>query len=124
MFVMASAWSQSAFDAEKVVSKDNPVDFEADSLTHDEESQTITASGNVELVQAGRILQADQVTYNLTSDTVRAKGNVVLTDSNGDVYFAEDVELRDSMREGFVAGLRGLLQDGSRFEASEGRRVV
>lgn len=124
IFILASAWSQSAFDAEKVVSKDNPVDFEADSLTHDEEAQIITASGNVELVQAGRILKADQVSYDLANDTVRARGNVVLTDTNGDVYFADDVELTDSMREGFVLGLRGLLQDGSRFEANEGRRVA
>lgn len=102
---------------------DQPVDLEADTLTHDEEAQTVTASGNVELVQSGRILKADMVSYNLLTDKVRATGNVVLSEADGTTYFADDVELTDDMKNGFVDGLQILLEDGSRFTAKEGTRT-
>ncbi len=105
-----------------IYDKDAPVDLAADKLVHDEETQIITASGNVELIQAGRILRADEVRYNLATDTVTASGNVVLNEVNGDVHFADEVEFTDKMRNGFVKGLKSLLADGSRFAAAEGER--
>lgn len=100
-----------------------PVDLVADKLEHDEQTQTVTASGNVELVQAGKTLTADKVSYNLSNDTVHASGNVVLTDVDGTVYRADDVELTQDMKDGFVKGLQILLTDGSRFGAEEGTRT-
>lgn len=102
---------------------DGPVDLVADRLEHDEARQIITASGDVELVQAGRILRADTVSYHLGTDTVRATGHVVLSEPTGDTYFADDIQLTDRMKDGFVQGLHGLLADGSRFTAKEGERV-
>ncbi len=99
-----------------------PVDLTADHLEHDEVTQTITASGNVELVQAGRILRADQVRYELNTDRVMAKGNIILTEPNGDVHFAEEVKLSREMQEGFVTGLQTYLAEGGRFIASEGHK--
>lgn len=100
-----------------------PVDLEADTLTHDEGTQVVTASGNVEMVQAGRILKADKVSYNLRTDQVRASGNVVLSEVDGTTYFADDVELTQDMKNGFVNGLQILLADGSRFAAQSGNRT-
>lgn len=101
-----------------------PVDFAADNVEHDETGQIVTATGNVELVQAGRILKADKIVYNLTNDSVVATGNVVLVETTGDTYFGDNVQLNDSMKRGFVQGLRGLLADGSRFTATDGDRVA
>jgi LPS-assembly protein len=100
-----------------------PVDLEADHLVHDEATQTVTAKGNVELVQNGRILKADEVSYNLQTDRVRASGNVVLSEPDGTTYFVDFVELTDDMKNGFVKGLQILLADGSRFTAQEGERT-
>ncbi len=100
-----------------------PVDLVADKLQHDEATQTVTASGNVELKQSGKTLTADSVAYNLTTDRVRAIGNVVLIDVDGTVYKADDVELAQDMKDGFVRGLQILLADGSRFAAEEGQRT-
>ena len=102
---------------------EQPVDLEADNLIHDEAKQTVTAVGNVELVQAGRIIKADSIAYNLQTDQVRAQGNVVLSEADGTTYFAEDVELTQDMKNGFVEGLQILLADGSRFTAEEGKRT-
>jgi lipopolysaccharide assembly outer membrane protein LptD (OstA) len=95
---------------------DAPVDLEADHLTHDEGTQTVIATGNVELIQSGRILKADTVSYNLATDRVRATGNVVLSERDGTTYFADDVELTDDMKDGFVEGLNILLADGGPAE--------
>lgn len=102
---------------------DPPVDLIADKLEHDEATQTVTASGHVELVQAGKTLTADAVSYNLATDKVHAKGNVILTDLDGTKYYADDVELSQDMKDGFVTGLQILLADGSRFGAQKGKRT-
>lgn len=99
-----------------------PVDFTADSLSNDEATKTVTATGNVELAQNGRILKADKVVYSVATDTVKATGNVVLMEANGDVHFADEVEVTDQMRDGYVKHLRSTLIDGSRFWAEEGQR--
>ncbi|MCB9991366.1 MAG: LPS-assembly protein LptD [Rhodospirillales bacterium] len=100
-----------------------PVDLEADSLQHDEASGILTAAGHVELVQGKRILRADRVSYNLNSGTVIAKGNVSLNEPNGDLHFADEVELGDEMKNGFVRGLQTYLADGGHFTAEEGQRI-
>ncbi|NCC22600.1 MAG: LPS-assembly protein LptD [Alphaproteobacteria bacterium] len=112
------AWAAFADDSQKA-----PVDFSADRLIHDEDAQIISARGNVELVQSGRILRADEIIYSLREDRVIARGNVVLNETNGDVHFAEEVEFTNEMRDGFVIGLRSLLADGSRFAAGRGERT-
>ena len=99
-----------------------PVNFEAKQLSHDNEAQTVTATGNVELVQGKRILRADKMVYRLDTDTVSAIGNVSLLDDDGSVHFAEYVELTTKLKEGFVQGLRSMLADGSRFWAVEAKR--
>ncbi len=103
---------------------DPPVDLEADNITHDEATQTVTATGNVELVQAGKIVKADKISYNLQTDKVHATGNVVLSETDGTTYFADEVELTQDMKNGFVDGLQILLADGSRFAATHGTRTI
>lgn len=100
-----------------------PVDLAADNLQHDEDTGIITASGHVEFVQGARILRADTISYNLNTGTVTAKGNIVLSEPNGDVHFAEEAELSDEMRNGFVAGLQSYLSEGGHFTAEQGRRI-
>lgn len=99
-----------------------PVDLQADSLMNNEEKQTVTAIGNVMLVQDGRILRADEISYNVPQDRIIATGNVVLNEQNGDIHTADRVELVDEMKDGFVEGLMTYLADGSRFTAEQGHR--
>ncbi|MEM9470096.1 MAG: LPS assembly protein LptD [Pseudomonadota bacterium] len=105
------------------INPDDRVGLLADMLEHDETGQIVTARGNVELNQAGRRLRADQMSYNLSNDVVLASGNVVLQDPTGDTYLADNFELSQQLKEGFVVGLRGLLADGSRFNAVRGQQA-
>lgn len=111
-----------AGNEEPLPSGEVPVDLTADRLSHDDQTQIITASGNVEISQSGRSLRADEVRYDLRSDEVVATGHVILHEPNGDVHFADHVKLSDKMRNGFVSGLQSYLSGGGRFSAAEGER--
>ncbi len=100
-----------------------PVDFQADQLNYDEQNRVVTATGRVMMVQAGRILRADKVTYDLNADRVLASGHVVLNEESGDIYYADQVELKDKLKDGFLDGIKGYLNDGSRLVAEKGRRI-
>lgn len=101
---------------------DQPVLIKADEITRDEELGAVVARGNVEITQGGRILLADSVSYNERTDTVSASGNVKLLEPTGEVLFADYVELTDNFGNGTVKQLRILLADESRFSATEARR--
>ena len=108
---------------EKPAAKEPPYLISADALNYDEELGTITARGNVEIVQEKRILLADSVSYNQKTDTVSASGNVVLLEPGGEVLFANFVELTDKMKNGFIENIRLLMVDDSRFAANDARRT-
>lgn len=104
------------------IRQDSPVDFEADSLSYDENAQIVRAHGNVFMEQDGRILRADEVNYSFTDDKVIARGNVVINEPSGDVHLTQYVELTDQLKQGVVEHLTSELQDGSRFTSELGRR--
>ena len=107
----------------EIFSAEDPVDLLADRVEYDEKAGIVSAVGNVELVQSGRIVRANKVSYMLQQDKVTAEGDVVLNDTTGDTYFADNVELKDKMKDGFVRGLNGVLMDGSRFTADEAEKI-
>jgi len=100
-----------------------PVDMNAGTLIYDEKKQLVTASEDVEFIYGDRILRAQTVTYDLETEIVEAVGEVVILEPNGDVHFAESIELSRDLGDGFVKKLRSVLSDGSRVKASEGQRI-
>jgi LPS-assembly protein len=95
-----------------------PVILRADELIYDLERGLVIAAGNVEIAQGERILLADTVTYSERTDTVTASGNVTLLEPSGEVIFADSVELEDELRQGVIRNIRILLADDSRFAAN------
>ncbi len=108
--------------AAELPSEDEPVFLSADEVTYDRELGVVTARGHVELSQGERILLADTLTYNERTGAVAAAGNVSLLEPNGDVAFADYVELTSGLKEGVIRDIRVLLADGSRIAANGGRR--
>ncbi len=99
-----------------------PVLITAEAIEHDQETNIVTAVGRVELDNGTQILQADRVAWDPRSDTVRAMGNIALVQPTGEVLFADEVELTDEFRNGFVSGIRVLLADQSRLAAASAVR--
>jgi LPS-assembly protein len=100
-----------------------PVVFRADEVEYDDQLALTVARGHVEISQSGRVLLADTVTYNQRTDTVTASGNVSFLQPTGEIVFADFMELRDSMNEGFARSVRMLLADRSRLAANTARRT-
>lgn len=100
-----------------------PVLLSADEVTYDENLEIVTATGNVEIAEAERVLLADSISYNLKTDIVTASGNISLLEPGGEVLFADYVELTDDLREGVIRDIRILLTDRSRMAAASGVRT-
>src|SRR5215469_1271392 len=100
-----------------------PVLFRADEVEYDEQLALTVARGHVEISQGGRVLLADTVSYNQRTDTIIASGNVSLSQPTGEIVFADFMELRDAMNEGFAKSVRMLLADRSRLAANTARRT-
>ncbi len=95
--------------------------FQADRIDFDRERNLVTAEGNVELAREGRILRADRVVLDRNTGIARADGNVTLVEEDGEVLFADSVELTDDLRDGFVEQFKARFDTGSRLAASWGQ---
>jgi LPS-assembly protein len=104
--------------------RDAPILFQADEVQYDDQLGLTVAKGNVEISQGDEVLLADTVSFNQRTDTITASGNVSLLLPTGEVVFAEFVELRDRMDSGFAQNVRMLLADRSRLAANAARRVA
>lgn len=100
-----------------------PIVFVADELRVDQDLSLVVANGNVEIAQGRRRLLADTVTYNERTDTITASGNVSLLEPTGEVVFADYVELTDRMNEGFARDIRMIMTDQARLAGNTGRRT-
>ena len=79
---------------------------EAKELVQDDNKNTITARGNVQIYYKTRTLEADQVVYDRNTSRVRAVGHARLTEADGQTTFGETIELTDDLKQGFVDSLR------------------
>ena len=95
--------------------------LEADILDNNEETQILTASGEVEGRYQDRTLRADKVVYDLGTGQIIASGNVVLVQADGSSQYADTLELSNELDTGtatdFVARLPGGGQSAARFVA-------
>jgi LPS-assembly protein len=100
-----------------------PVLITADQVTYDRDLGVVVASGHVEVSQDARVLKADTLTYNERQKTVSATGNVALLDDTGTVAFADYMELTDDLKNGVIQNIRMLLIDKSRMAAASAKRT-
>jgi LPS-assembly protein len=101
---------------------EEPVYIEAEEMFYDQAQSLVVASGSVEVVQGARIVRSDKLSYHQPTDTVTATGNVSVLETNGNVYFADSVELKDAMKKGIVQDFKARMADGSLFAAERAER--
>jgi LPS-assembly protein len=125
-----AAWSASTGQGEQGTLKqllpnsNSPVLLTADEVTYDQENGLVVASGHVEISQNDKVLLADRVSYSERTQVVTADGNVSIMDQEGNVIFADHMELSDDLKEGAISDIRMLLSDRSRIAAASGRRYA
>ncbi|HEY4941167.1 MAG TPA: LPS assembly protein LptD [Rhizomicrobium sp.] len=96
--------------------------LQADEMDYDVDAKIVTARGHVEIDSDGRTLLADTVTYDQQHDTMVASGHVSLTDEKGNVAFAEHVTLTDKMRDGALKSFAALIGKNGRLVAASATR--
>jgi LPS-assembly protein len=96
--------------------------IEADTLVYDNDNETVTAVGGVQIDYAGHRLVAQRVTYNRRTGRLVASGNVQLIDRSGTKVFAEEIDITDDFANGFVNALRIETVDKTYFAAESAER--
>jgi LPS-assembly protein len=95
-----------------------PITFTAGEIVYDENRDLVIARGGVEAWQGDRILRAEEITFHRPTGRATARGEVVLMEPDGRVFFAEEAELTEDLRDGVIRDLRALLAEGGRLAAA------
>ncbi|MEE9314967.1 MAG: LPS-assembly protein LptD [Rhizobiaceae bacterium] len=96
--------------------------LKADQLTYDNDAETVTASGNVQLDYDGYNVVANRVSYNQKTGRVKAFGNVEIVEPDGNRIYAQEIDLTDDFKQGFINALRVETPDNTRFAAESAER--
>lgn len=99
------------------INADSPMLLSADELVFHRESGAIIARGRVQIEYDGNRIVARTVTYNQKTRRVIASGNVEIIDAKGIRLYAEQIDLTDDLGEGFINSLRAETPDNTRFAA-------
>lgn len=102
--------------------KDEHMVVEADQVVYDNDADTVTAIGHVEIHYKGSILTARRVTYLRTTKRVIAEGDARLVDKDGNVLTSPKLDVSDGFVDGFIESLRIDTIDRSRFAAESAKR--
>ncbi len=99
------------------------VDFAADTLAYNQNSNVVTATGNVILTRDDYRLRANEIVYDRNTGIVEARGDVVAIDPGGNQAFGDHMRLTDSLKDGAIDNILVVLQDGGRLAAVHGQRT-
>jgi len=97
-----------------------PINLIAEEVGYDKAKGLYVARGKVELLRGKKIVMADTMTYNERTKRIIASGHVVIIDENGDMQFANYADVTDDVKEGILQDFRMLLA-ADREDAPNGR---
>ncbi len=120
---VAQSLSMSDFAPDSKAKPGSQMLVEAEELVYDYDKETISAVGNVKIYYTGYTLEADRVSYNQGTGKLIASGNVKLTDPSGMAIYANDIDITEDFRDGFVASLRVETPDKTYFAAERADRT-
>ena len=95
----------------------------SDELVYDNDNQKITAEGGVQIDYDGNKLVAKKVVYDQRTGRLLAVGNVEIVEKDGNRIYAENIDITDDFRDGFVNALRVETIDNTRFAAESAERA-
>ena len=95
----------------------------ADTISKNEENDTIKAEGNVNITNNQYKLKADEIIYYIKEKKVLAKGNVIIIEKNTNVIYATEAELSSDLKSNFIKNIGVLLSDNSRLAAKSAKTI-
>lgn len=119
----APAFAQSVEDLASDVPSDAQMLLESETLVYDNDSQTVTAVGGVQIDYAGNRLVAQRVEYDRKTQRLVASGDVEIINSDGTKINSEHIDITDDFADGFVNALRVETVDKTYFAAESAERM-
>ena len=110
------------FDENTAPDEEEQLLLEADQLTYDNDRSLVIATGNVQIAFGKSTLVADRVEYNQQSGRLVATGNVEILEPSGNRIFAQEIDITDDFRDGFVSALNIATADNTRIAAESAER--
>ncbi|MDB5725536.1 MAG: organic solvent tolerance protein, partial [Novosphingobium sp.] len=105
------------------IAENDQIGFEADGLEYQQNSEVVTAKGNVVLRRDGQTVRADTVTWNRKSGEILATGNIRFVDADGNQLYVDKLELTDQLKAGAMENMLLALREGGRLAAERGTRA-
>ncbi len=99
-----------------------PMLLQATEIQYDYTNKRVSAVGNVQIYYSNSALEADKVTYDEKSKRLFAEGNVRLTEGDGTITYADQMNLSDDFRDGFVNSVRRDGSENTRMAAATAER--
>ena len=122
-FQLAPAFAQDITTLAPKVATGSQMLLEADTLVYDNDAQTVTAVGGVQIDYDGNRLVAQRVTYDRNTKRLVASGNVQLMNSDGTKVYSDHVDITDDFGNGFVNALRVETPDKTYMAAESAERM-
>lgn len=110
------------FDENTAPSAEEQLLLESDQLTFDNDRSVVVATGNVQIAFGESTLVADRVEYNQQSGRLIATGNVEILEPSGNRIFAQQIDITDDFKDGFVSALNIETADNTRIAAESAER--
>ena len=110
------------FDESTAPDEEEQLLLEADQLTFDNDRSVVVATGNVQIAFGESTLVADRVEYNQQSGRLIATGNVEILEPSGNRIFAQEIDITDDFKDGFVSALNIETADNTRIAAESAER--
>lgn len=96
--------------------------LEADTIIYDNDRNTVTAVGGVQIEYDGNRLVAQRITYDRATGRLIASGNVEIVDRQGNRFYSDEFDVTDDFRDAFVRTLRVETPDKTYFAADSAER--
>ncbi len=97
--------------------------FEANEIRYDQDSDTITAAGNVILRSGDQSVRADAVSWNRLTGEIVATGSIRLVDEDGNQLFTDRLVLTEELEAGAMDNLLLAFRQGGRLAAEQATRA-
>ncbi|EPX79197.1 Outer membrane protein Imp [Litoreibacter arenae DSM 19593] len=95
----------------------------ADNVVFTSDTQQLSATGNVEILQDGVRLRAQSITYDGETDTLVVTGPIYITDRSNTLVAAEFAQLSGDLRDGVLKSARVVYARQLQLAAAEVRRT-
>jgi LPS-assembly protein len=98
--------------------------FEADKLQYLNDTEMVTATGNVVMRRDEQTVRADTISWNRKTGQIQAMGNIRFVDTDGNVLYTDKVQLTDELKAGAIEDMLLVLREGGRLAAQSGNRAA